>query len=265
VTTREATVWGRATVQALDELALAFNVAYGDRNNSTYGTANWGSAPQNPLMRKVNLAARDRRTAGARADWTVSEAVSLGLGADWSNDDYNKTVIGLNESETKSLVADITVALSDTTRIHAFAQGERIDSRQTGSQIYGVPDWTGKVEDRFEVLGIGIKHAAIPDKLDLGADVSFSRGRSDTSVQTAVGEPPYPTAKTSLDVVKLYASYKLKDNLWLTGSYWYESYDSADWRLDGVQPNTVYDLLAFGNQAPRYNVNVFRVSVRYQF
>ena len=265
VTTREATLWGRATVQALDELALAFNVAYGDRNNSTYGTAYWFGAPQNPLMRKVNLAARDRRTVGARADWTVSESVTLGLGADWSNDDYNKTVIGLNEAETTSVVADIAVALSEQTRFHAFAQGEKVDSRQTGSQTFAGPDWTGKVDDRFSVLGFGIKHAAIPDKLDIGADLSFSRSRSETSVQTGVGEPPYPMAETSLDIVKLYASYKLNDKLWLNGSYWYESYDASDWRLDGVPPAAAYNLLAFGNQAPQYRVNVFRVSVRYQF
>lgn len=265
VTTRETTIWGRATWQALDELALAFNAAYGDRNNSTYGTAYWFGAPQNPLLQKYNLAARERRTVGARADWTVSETVTLGLGADWSNDDYNKTVIGLNEAETTSVVADIAVALSEETRFHAFAQGEKVDSRQTGSQAFAGPDWTGKVDDRFNVLGFGIKHAAIPDKLDIGADLSFARSHSDTSVQTAIGEPPYPRAETSLDIVKLYATYKISEQMSLTGSYWYESYDASDWRLDGVQPATVYNVLGFGNQAPRYSQNVVRVSVRYQF
>jgi len=265
VTTRETTVWGRASVQALEGLGLTFDLAYGDRNNSTYGASYWFSSPQNPLMRKYHLAARERAKAGARADWTVSETVSVGLGAEWVNDDYNETVIGLNESESVNVVADISVALSEQTRFHAFAQGETADSRQTGSQSYGAPDWTGTVEDRFKVFGFGIKHAAIPDTLDIGADMSFSRSRSETSVQTVLGEPPFPTAETSLDVVKLYASYKLKDNLWLNGSYWYESYEASDWRLDGVQPSTVYNLLAFGNQAPRYSQNVVRVSVRYQF
>ena len=69
-----------------------------------------------------------------------------------------------------------------STRLHAFAQGEKTTSRQTGSQTFAAPDWTGKVDDKFEVLGFGIKHAAIPDKLDLGADLWFSRARSDISV-----------------------------------------------------------------------------------
>lgn len=265
VTTREATVWGRATWQAQETLALRLDLAFGDRNNSTYGVAYWFGDPNNPLMRKYNLAARERVKAGARADWAVSDTVSLGLGVDWVNDDYSQTVIGLKESEATNISADIAVALSDDTHFHAFVQGEKMWSRQAGSQAYAAPDWTGRVEDRFRVLGLGIKHAAIPDKLDIGADLTFSRSDSDTSVQTSIDEPPFPTAETSRDVVKLYASYKIDENLWLNGSYWYERYDSADWRLDGVQPDTVQNLLAFGNQAPQYRVNIFRVSVRYRF
>jgi MtrB/PioB family decaheme-associated outer membrane protein len=265
VTTRETTLWGRATVKALDELALDFNLAYGDRNNSTYGVAYWFGSANNPLMRKYNLAARERGTASVRGDWAVSETVSLGLGAGWANDDYNETVIGLNESESVNVQADITVVLSEQTSFHAFAQGEKISSRQTGSQAWAGPDWNAENKDRFDVLGLGVKHAAIPGRLELGADMSFSRSKSDVSVQTSISEPPFPTGKTSLDVVKLFANYKLKDNLWLNASYWYESYSSSDWRLDGVQPETVYNLLAFGNQAPRYNENVVRISLRYSF
>lgn len=265
VTTRETTAWGRATVLALEQLALTFNASYADRDSSTYGTAYWFGYANNPLMRKYNLAPRERGTAGARADWTVSETVSLGFGADWTNDDYKATEIGLNKAESVSLLADISVALSERTKFHAFAQVESINSRQTGSQLFSVPDWTGKVDDRFQVFGLGVTHAAIPDKLDIGADLSISRSRSDTAVQTALAEPPFPQARTALDSVKLHATYKLKDNLWLTGSWWYERYDGQEWRLDGVMPATLPDLLLFGQQTPQYRVNVLRVALRYRF
>lgn len=106
---------------------------------------------------------------------------------------------------------------------------------------------------------------AIVDKLDLGADLVFSRARSDISVDNATAAPPFPTATTSVDTLKLYATYKLKDKLWLTGSYWYERYQAQDWRLDGVTPATVANLLAFGALAPGYHVHVLRVAVRYAF
>ena len=264
-TTLETTVWGRASVQALENLGLSFNLGYGDRSPSTYGVAYWFPDPENPLSRNYNLAARKRSTVGARADWSASDAVSLGFGVAYANDDYDETTIGLQEAKTLSLFADLAVTFSEDTRLHLYWQGEKADSRQSGSQTFTVPNWTGTVDDKFNVFGIGVRHTAIPDKLELGADMWFSRGNSDTSVQTGVGEPPYPTNKTSRDVVKLFATYKLKDNLWLNGSYWYERYDSADWQLDGVQPDTVFNLLAFGNQSPRYHQNVFRVSLRYNF
>ena len=264
VTTRETTLWGRASVQALDNLGLAFKLAYGDRDPSTYGIAHW-FPEQNPLMRKVNLAARQRGVAEARADWAVSDELSVALVADYTKDDYDKTVIGLSEARTMNLAADISYALSEETSLYGFAQGQKMDSRQTGSQVFAAPDWTGTVKDEFGVLGLGVKHAAIPDKLDIGADISFARGRSAMSVQTGVGEPPYPTARTSLDVLKIYANYRMSESMSILGSLWYEAYDSIDWRLDGVQPDTAFNLLSFGNQAPKYHQTVLRVALRYQF
>jgi MtrB/PioB family decaheme-associated outer membrane protein len=263
-TTEETRLWGRASVQALENLGLTFNLGYGDREPKVYGIAYWYPA-QNPLMRKFNIAARQRTTAGARADWTVSEVVAVGFTLDYANDDYDETQIGLTKADSVNLAADITWAVSENTRVYAFAQGERASSRQAGSQTFGAPDWTGKVDDDFGVLGLGIKHAAIPDKLNIGADLWMSRARSDVSVQTAAAEPPYPTARVSRDVLKVYANYKLDEKTWIDGSWWYESYNADDWRLDGIQPATVYNLLTYGYQAPRYHQNVLRVSVRYQF
>ena len=115
------------------------------------------------------------------------------------------------------------------------------------------------------MLGLGIKHTLMAGKLDLGADVSVARSRSDVDFDTGFTEPLFPSAKTSLDSVKLHASYKLQDNLWLLGSLWHERYTSQDWRLDGVLPATVQNLLSLGSQPAQYTVDVVRVSLRYRF
>ena len=103
------------------------------------------------------------------------------------------------------------------------------------------------------------------DKLDIGADVSFSRSRSDVATRTGVGEPTFPTQKVSLDSLRVYATYKLTERMSITGSLWHEEYDSQDWRVDGVLAATVPDLLTFGQQAPKYRVDVVRVALRYRF
>ena len=264
VTTREWTIWGKAAAQPMEKLATWLKLAHSWRDNSTYGTAYWFYV-ENPLMRKFNLADRIRNSAEAHLDYAINEKVSIGLSADVADDDYNHSQVGLTSARSANLAFELAAAINEQIHARGFVQTQRIRSQQNGSQAFGVPDWTGRVKDTFDTLGAGIKYAAIPNKLDLGADVTFSRSRSDVSTQTVFGEPPFPTAKTTLDSLTVYGNYKLKDNLSIIGGLTFEHYDSDDWRLDGVAPGTVPNLLALGMQSPHYSVTVLRVALRYRF
>ncbi len=264
VTTRETTFWGRASAQAREDLSLSLKLAHAERRSSTYGVATWVNPPENPLLRKFNLAARSRNSAGLRADATVAENVNIGFNADWANDDYTESTIGLLDGHSVNVGADASIAISDQTQLHLFAQGERIRSRQAGSEVFATPDWSARNKDMVDMAGAGVKHVALKGKLELGADLTFSRSRSDVTIYPAAGSA-FPAMKTSRDSLRLLATYRLNDQLSVLGSYWYERYDAQDWHLDGVLPTTVPNLLAFGEQAPRYTVNVVRVAVRYWF
>lgn len=265
VTTRETTVWGRIAGQPRDDLSMSLKLSRSNRGHSDYGVSTWTDDPQNPLLRKFNLAKRDRQAGAARVDWTASEKLSLGVGIEGTQDDYSESVIGLTDGRSLSLNVDAAYAFSDKTQLRAFAQAEAMHTRQVGSQLYASPDWTGRVRDRFSVVGLGVKHMAMDDKLELGADLTVSRARSVTLVETGTATDPFPDTTTSMDRLKVTATYQLKDNLSLVGSFWHERYDAADWRLDGVRPDTVPYVLAFGQQAPQYRVNVVQFSVRYRY
>ena len=112
---------------------------------------------------------------------------------------------------------------------------------------------------------MGVKHTAIPDKLDIGADYSVTHSRSQINVDTGASNPGFPDMTTSLDSLKLYATYRMKKNMSLQAGYWYEHYTSRNWMLDGVAPATIPNVLALGLQPPQYNINVVRLSVRYKF
>ena len=264
MTTREWTIWGKAAAQPMEKLTAWFKLAHSWRDNSTYGTATWFYV-ENPLLRKFNLADRTRNSAEVHLDYAVSEKISLGLSADVADDDYNNSPVGLTNSRSANVALELSAAITEKTHARGFVQTQQIRSDQNGSQAFGVADWKGRVKDKFDTLGAGIKHTAIENKLDLGADVMFSRSRSDTTVQATFGGSPFPTAKTSLDSLTVYGNYKLKDNLSITGGVTFEHYDSDDWRLDGVAPGTVPNLLALGMQSPHYSVTVLRVGLRYRF
>ncbi len=264
-TTRETTLWGRVGVQALDNIALALKLAHADRSASEYRVVGSLLPPDNPLMRKFNIADRQRDSAALRADFAVTESVSLGLSAQMSYDDYKRSTIGLIDARTIHAGADLSAALSEQTQVHAFAQLERVRSRQAGSQAFAGPDWKGRSKDIADVAGVGLKHSALKGQLELGADFVVSRSRSEVSVDAGVSAPPFPDATTSTDSLKLHATYRINDNMSLLGSYWYEQVEARDWRFDGVQADTISNLLAFGEQAPRYAVNVIRIALRYRF
>jgi MtrB/PioB family decaheme-associated outer membrane protein len=265
VTTRETTVWGRMEGRATDSVLLQAKLAHAQRDGTTYGTATWIDPAQNALMRKFYLADRKRDSVGGRIDVTAKEGVTFGLNADYANDDYTDTTLGLTQARTYSVGADFSAALSDQTSLYGFIQGEQIRSDQAGSQVFAAPDWTGRNEDRTSSLGFGIKQLAMGGKLVLSADAVITRMKNDIIVDAGVASPPFPTNTTSVDRLRLKAVYQMQKNLSLVGSWWYERYDSADWHLDGVSPATISNLLAFGDQAPHYRVNVLQFAVRYRF
>jgi len=262
--THEVTTWARGSVQPFESLGLDLKLLHGERNNDGYAALP-SATPENPLMRKFNEADRRRNLVELRADWTVEEGVSLGFNLDVTDDTYSQSVIGLTGAHSTSLGVDFSAALSEETRLRAYVQSEQIRSTMANSQQFAQPDWSGNAKDEFNTLGVGLTHAVMKGKLELAGDVTMARSRSDTAIYFGAFGTPFPTIKTSLESLTLSALWHQSAKLTLLGSLAYEHYDSTDWHLDGVAPGTVPNLLAFGEQAPRYSVGVIRFAARYRF
>jgi MtrB/PioB family decaheme-associated outer membrane protein len=265
VTTRETLLWGKVAAQPTEKLSTWLKLEHSWRNNSVYGTSVWFGYAENPLLRKFYLADRLHNGIEGRLDYAINEKITLGLSADYADDDYNHSSVGLTSARSGNVAVELSTIFTERTQGRAYFQSQLVRSQQSGSEAFAAPDWTGRMKDTFDVLGLGVKHVAIPNKLEIGADLTVSRSRSDISVDNALAAPSFPTAKTSMESFKLYGTYSLKDNLSVTGSYQYEHYDTQDWRLDGIGPATVPGLLALGVQAPNYSLSVFRVALRYRF
>ncbi len=263
--THENTAWGKVSSHISEKVDLTFKYAHASRRNSGYQVVPAITPPENPLLRKYNMADRTRQTTGLRMDIAATENVNVGLGLDISKDDYDASTIGLQSGRDVSLNGDVSWIITPETSMHVFGGHQEIKSTQAGSEAFSTADWTGKNYDKVDFVGLGVKHAAIKDKLDIGADFTVTRSRGEISVSTGASNPGFPDLRTSLDSLRFYANYKLNDKTSLIGSYWFEQYDSKNWMLDGVTFNTIPNVLTFGEQAPHYRVHVLRVALRHKF
>jgi MtrB/PioB family decaheme-associated outer membrane protein len=262
--TGETTIWGRGTLQPIDSLGLELKLLHGERTNDGY-VALPSDTPENPLMRKFNEADRRRNLAEVRADWTIEDGMSLGFTFDLADDTYGHSEIGLTNAHSASVGVDYSATLTEDTRFRAYFESEQITSSMANSQQFSQPDWAGKSKDAFDTLGAGLTHAVLKGKLDLAADFTMARSRSDTNVLFGLYGTPFPTIQTALESVTVSGVWHQSAKLTFLGSLAYEHYGSNDWHYDGVGPGTVPNLLAFGEQSPHYSVGVIRFAARYTF
>ena len=263
--TKENTLWGKVGVRARDNIDFSFKAAHANRSNSDYHAVDDTQPPENPLMRKYYLADRKRDSASLNAGIILLERVNIGMNVDLAQDDYSNSQLGLTKSREATYSTDASVIVTDATSLHLFATWQRIKSRQAGSSTYSTPDWSAKNVDSFDSYGIGVKHHLIKDKLDVGADYVLSRSTGKVNVDNGTPDGDFPDLKTDLDTLKLYADYRMKENLTLHTAYWYEHYDSEDWMVDNVNSDTIPNVISFGENAPSYNVHAVMMSLRYRF
>lgn len=235
----------------------------------------WENAPG---LRKYHLADRERDRLALFATLAPSAQWSVGLNADYLNDDYVESELGLTESRIESYTLDATYAPSATWSIYAFYTYEELRSDQNGRSIRGgatrVTDavdatrsWFARHRDLVDTFGGGFNKEIVEDTLSVGLDYVHAESEGEVAVTTGTSltAAPLLPSTTRLNSVSLYAAYKWKKDRTFKLRYWFEDYVSADWALDNVEPNTLANVTLLGENSVDYSVQVVFLSVAYRF
>jgi MtrB/PioB family decaheme-associated outer membrane protein len=257
-------IWATLQVRPGNTLDGFLTVATEKRRGDDYQVL-VNQAPQNPLMRKYNMADRDRDSVRLQLSYQPMDMLQLGVSGEYSQDEYKKSTMGLTDSDYANVTVDGTVVLPANSTLYLMYSHDNIQSTEVGSQGFDQPNWSADVNDTFDTAVVGITVPAIKDVLDLRLDYTYSDSSSRTNMETLVSSSRYPDQTAKMDMVKLYLDYKYSDRLTLSGGYWYEKYDSADWSLDSVYPTTIYNVLSMGAQPQAYDQAVAWVSFTYAF
>ena len=257
--THDNTIKATLRVRARDDLTTSLRLSASRRSES--GNYQQFLVTTNPDLRVSYLAKRKQARAGASLNYTPTARINFSAGADYVYDNYNDTQIGLRNNAHLSYSLDAAYMPLDHVTTYAFYTRDSTDSKQRGSATGAVRDWTANTDDMSETYGVGLKWDAILSKFDLGADYVFNRAKGKVGLHSA-GD--YPNLSNRLRSLKIYGRYHLKKDLDLKLSYLHANFNSDDWAIDGVAPNSIDQVLSQGQQSPDYDVDVFAVSMVYR-
>jgi MtrB/PioB family decaheme-associated outer membrane protein len=262
----DETGWGQLSWHPSERSSVSMRGGATYREIGTYGTV--ADAQQNPLMRKYNLADRDRQFGEARLAVAFGKDLKYSLDATVTatDDEYNRSFVGLLEGSERTYALDFSWAASEKVAAFLRAGYDRIESVQAGSETFSSPDWSARNRDEFSSAGAGVRWLGIGKKADLTFDYTYGLGEGHMNIDRASLPPdPMPDLETRVHTVRLNLAYHWSDSLEIVGDLRYEDSDAEDWALDGVGPATVPNLLSLGAEAYDYDVLVFGLSFRYFF
>lgn len=256
--------WGKVAYQVTDWLDLSAKGGASRREIDRYDLDVAENLGQNPLLRKYNLAHRFRQFGEMSLSITpVEKPFSIGLSAVYADDDYSKSQLGLTSSRNVHVSADLNYAVSETVSFYLLGGIEYIDADQLGSATFSTPTWQAIHEDDFEHYGAGLQLTKIGEKADLSVDYVYTRGQTSINMREGGTDNPFPDLESQLHSLRLNLGYQYSEKLDFDVSLRYEGFETSDWALDGVEPDTISTVLTLGADSYDYSVWVAGVSFRY--
>jgi MtrB/PioB family decaheme-associated outer membrane protein len=258
--TEDLNFWGRFRMRPFDMLEATLKASHASRDASPYTPL----PGENSLMRVHYLSDRDRNAAGVELSVTPAEKWSVGLNVEYFEDEYSEMFLGLQEASGSNTNIDVTYVFSEDLSATAYYNYDRLESQQAGSEwtinpASGVP-WLASDSNLTKTLGLGVKWAAIPEKLDLGFDLVYADYTG--KIQYA-GATDLPTLGSTLTGLGLDAVYRLKDDLSIRAGYRYERYEESDWAKLG-EVDAIGSLLSLGEAPVDSQVHWLSLSLRYE-
>jgi MtrB/PioB family decaheme-associated outer membrane protein len=262
----EDTGWGKLRWRPTANLEATFKGGASTRDVNDYDTDIGLVYGQNPLMRKYYLAYRYREFAEVALSASMAETpISIGMTYLYADDSYSRSELGITESSEDRFTVDFSWAMSESASLYLTAGNESIEALQVGSESFAGPLWEASHDDNFTHYGGGFRIASVTDKLDLTLDYTRSEGETEILVTgQSVSTTPLPNLESTMDSLRLYLSYEISDRFDIDASVRNERFETADWALSGVEPDTLPTVLTMGADPYDYDVWVFAIGFRYK-
>lgn len=257
--------WGRLRWRPNDIVEFSVRGGAAEREVDAYNEIFAVSLGQNPLLRKYNLAYRYRRFGELTATAALPEMpVSLTVNGMYADDDYSQSRLGLTKAENLRLAADLSWLVSENTSIYLTGGYENIESEQAGSEAFSSPDWIANINDDFITVGAGFRARQIAENLDLQVDYTRSDSTSGIEIiPAASGSSRFPDIESTLDYLRAELTWHRSARMQFDFNVRYQRFDTEDWALEGVEPDTMPTVLSPGADPYDDDIFLFGIGFRY--
>jgi hypothetical protein len=256
--------WGVATFTPIQPLSFTLKGGNALRKVSSFDA---GALPPNesPLIRMYNYAPRDRVFYSMTGAWNATDKLTWSLEGSIAKDDYRNSPLGLQAVHEQRGSTSLTYTASEN--LSAYIEGgyQRLSNLQSGSSGSTLlTPWLAQDEQRTWNLGVGGRWVP-QERWTLSIDYLLSPSYDNIETTAFTTSQAFPENWTKLDIARLDVAYRWTPDLQVHFRYSHEAYNSRDWWLSGVGPQTLPNLLAQGITPQQANANLFAVTVRYQF
>lgn len=259
----EDELWGKLKFRIGNRADLAVKYAYADRDIFDYQLVPATQPPQNPLLRKYNLAGREREGLELNLALRPTDNLNFSLVAEFMDDDYDESALGLVDADYESVYGDAGFLLPGNASLTVHGGYEYYESKQWGSQSFSLPDWQATNTDETVFAGVVMTLPRWLDRIDMHLAYTFTETTGKIQTDTSGLRDAFPDLKTTLHRAEFNVDYQMREDLQLRLGWIFEDYSVDDWSLDGVNVDTLPRVLSLGNQWLGYDVNVIMVSFQY--
>ncbi|MCB1669531.1 MAG: MtrB/PioB family decaheme-associated outer membrane protein [Gammaproteobacteria bacterium] len=238
-----------------------------------------------PLLRRYHLSDRDRDELSGSLNFFPSDLVGLSLLAKLSNNDYPDARVGISESENGNFAADLSLTPQASWKASLYYNFDRFDNTNRGYTRLGFPfntpfypaalrnpdlNWKVETRDRVHSLGGGVDWELLQGRLQLSLDASYTDAQTETSpasgngflpIPGATTDDPLPDVRTEISSISLHGRYQLQPGRQLAVRYYFEDYNSADWAIDGIDVDSLANVLLPGTRSFNYSGHLLFVSL----
>lgn len=225
----------------------------------------------NPSLRRFHFADKKREAARFNADYALRENFVAGLFMEVADEEFSDTRIGLSDARDESYGLDLSASFTENVSAHAFVAFESLDAEILGADIldpgnFAGVEWRAEQNDNFRTVGFGLKFAELPGKWIRGAlDFTYATADGEIRVDKEDVAPDFPELETSRYTLEASAQRTLRENLDLSLGYLVARRKEDDFFRDGVEPDSILNLLSLGEATPDRTVHVIRAMLRYTF